>query len=162
MSRPYHFAIVIAVLLAAVPRAEAQEAAPPPATAPRALLIDSLRWVDNPAIPKGGQIAVLLGSLSSEGFYAFRVRFPPRYRIMPHTHPEDRMYTVIEGMWVIGIGETFDTAKLTAYPPGTVYFLPAGTPHFHGSGAGGSIAQINAVGPTATVYVRPEDDPRGR
>lgn len=162
MSRPYHLAIAIAALVGGAPRAAAQEAVPSAASAPRALLADSLTWVDNPAIPKGGQIAVLLGSMSSAGPYAFRVKFPPRYRIMPHTHPDDRMYTVIEGMWVIGIGETFDTTRLAAYPPGTAYFLPAGTPHFHGSGAGGSIAQINAVGPTATVYVRPEDDPRGR
>jgi ferredoxin-NADP reductase/MOSC domain-containing protein YiiM/ferredoxin len=39
---------------------------------------------------------------------------------MPHVHPEDRVYTVISGVFYIGRGEQFDSAKLEAYPPGSV------------------------------------------
>jgi hypothetical protein len=50
---------------------------------------------------------------------------------MPHRHPENRMYTVISGVFYIGLGDEFDADKLQAYPPGAVIVLPAKTSHFH-------------------------------
>ena len=50
---------------------------------------------------------------------------------MPHIHPEDRVYTVISGVFYIGLGDKFDTDKLEAYPPGSVIVLPGNTSHFH-------------------------------
>jgi hypothetical protein len=37
---------------------------------------------------------------------------------MPHKHPEDRVYTVISGVFSVGLGDEFDAGKLEAYPPG--------------------------------------------
>jgi len=31
---------------------------------------------------------------------------------MPHKHPEDRVYTVISGIFYIGLGDQFDASKL--------------------------------------------------
>jgi hypothetical protein len=39
---------------------------------------------------------------------------------MPHQHPEYRVYTVISGVFYIGLGSVFDEERLLAYPPGTV------------------------------------------
>ena len=50
---------------------------------------------------------------------------PSGVKLMPHTHPEDRIYTVISGVFYIGRGEHFDSEKLEAYPPGAVIVLPA-------------------------------------
>ena len=127
---------------------------------PRAVLPDSMKWAQNPNLLQGGETTLLAGKFTEAAPYAFRVRFPTGFRVMPHRHPDDRTYTVISGNWTIGIGETLDTTKVESYPPGTVYFLPANTPHYHYAKDGPSVAQINAVGPTATVYVRDEDDPR--
>lgn len=162
--RPARFPIAIfpiAMALSSCGRVVAQAQAQPRAEAnpPAGLVPDSMKWVENPAIPRGGVITILAGKLTAPAPYAFRVRLPPDYRVMPHTHPDDRLYTVIEGTWSIGLGETLDTTKLREYPVGSVYFLPANTPHFHWSRSP-SVAQINAVGPTATVYVNPADDPR--
>ena len=55
---------------------------------------------------------------------------------MPHTHPEDRVYTVISGIFYIGLGDEFDEAKLQAFPPGSVIVLPGGTSHFHWAKSG--------------------------
>ena len=49
---------------------------------------------------------------------------------MPHRHPEDRVYTVISGVFYIGLGDEFDTEKLQAYSPGAVIILPGNTSHF--------------------------------
>ena len=51
---------------------------------------------------------------------------------MPHRHPEDRVYTVISGVFYIGLGDQFDGDKVQAYPPGSVLVLPGETVHFKG------------------------------
>ena len=50
---------------------------------------------------------------------------------MPHRHPEDRVYTVMSGVFYIGLGDKFDGDKVEAYPPGSVIVLPGNTSHFH-------------------------------
>lgn len=37
---------------------------------------------------------------------------------MPHRHQEDRVYTVMSGVFHIGVGEHFDGNNLEAHPPG--------------------------------------------
>ena len=147
--------IVLGVQPGAAQQVAAQQAAQPPG----AIELEKLTWADNPNIPPGGRVAWLVGGPAQAALYTFRVRFPGSYRVMPHTHPDDRVYTVVSGTWYIGIGTTFDTTTAKAYPPGAVYFLPANTPHFHLS-TGESVAQVTGRGPTATVYVNPADDPR--
>jgi quercetin dioxygenase-like cupin family protein len=79
---------------------------------------------------------------------------------MPHVHPEDRVYTVISGVFYIGLGEEFDADTLRAYPPGSVIVLPGGTAHFHWARSGEYVTQVTAVGPLGLTYVNPDDDPR--
>jgi hypothetical protein len=129
---------------------------------PAVRVTDAAPWADNPAIPPGGKNAVILGAPPRPGPYLIGVRFPDGYRLMPHTHPEDRSYTVVSGTWYIGIGETFDAAQLRGFPPGTVYLLPAGTPHFHEARSGEFVVQVEGTGPSGIRYVNPADDPRRR
>jgi quercetin dioxygenase-like cupin family protein len=79
---------------------------------------------------------------------------------MPHRHQEDRVYTVMSGVFYIGRGDTFDEGKLQAYPPGSVIILPGDTAHFHWAKSGEYITQVTALGPISLEYVDPEDDPR--
>jgi quercetin dioxygenase-like cupin family protein len=79
---------------------------------------------------------------------------------MPHVHPEHRVYTVISGVFYIGLGEHFDSEKLESYPPGSVIVLPGGTPHFHWARSGDYVTQVTAIGPLGLEYVDPGDDPR--
>jgi len=119
-----------------------------------------VQWTPNPMIPPGGQLAVLVGALPAKGPYAARIRFAADLKVMPHTHPEDRIYTVLSGTWFIGLGTTFDPAQLEKFATGAVYLLPANTPHFHWAREGATVVQINGIGPSATVYINPDDDPR--
>lgn len=79
---------------------------------------------------------------------------------MPHRHPEDRVYTVISGVFYIGLGEQFDADKVSAYAPGSVVVLPGNTAHFHWAKSGEYITQVTAIGPLGLKYVHPSDDPR--
>ena len=89
-----------------------------------------------------------------------RVRVPSGVQILPHRHPEDRVYTVVAGVFYIGLGEEFDADKLQAYPPGSVIVLPGDTAHFHWAKSGQYITQVTAIGPLGLEYVDPTDDPR--
>jgi quercetin dioxygenase-like cupin family protein len=119
-------------------------------------------FAQNPNLPPGGEFVVIAGSPTATGPYAFRVRFAPGLKVMPHTHPDDRLYTVLSGVWTIGVGAHYDESMLQRFGPGEVYVLPAGTPHFHGAPEGVTTFQVSGIGPTATVYIRSEDDPRNR
>jgi quercetin dioxygenase-like cupin family protein len=79
---------------------------------------------------------------------------------MPHAHPEDRVYTVISGVFYIGLGDHFDDGKLQAYPPGSVIVLPGDTYHFHWAKSGEYVSQVTAIGPLGLEYLDPKDDPR--
>jgi quercetin dioxygenase-like cupin family protein len=78
----------------------------------------------------------------------------------PHRHPEDRIYTVISGVFYIGLGDKFDSGKVKAYPPGSVIVLPGDTPHFHWAKSGEYVTQVSAVGPLGLEYLDSADDPR--
>jgi hypothetical protein len=79
---------------------------------------------------------------------------------MPHRHQEDRIYTVMSGVFYIGLGEQVDEEKLEAYPSGCVVVLPGDTPHFHWAKSGEYVTQVTAIGPISLDYVNPQDDPR--
>jgi quercetin dioxygenase-like cupin family protein len=127
---------------------------------PVQFLPGDITWTDSPVLPPGGKIAVLAGKPAQAGLYAFRLKFPADFKVMPHSHPEERIYTVIEGTWYIGLGDKFDPGKLKAFPAGSVYVVPANVSHFHWAKSGGSVVQVNGVGPTATNYVDSVNDPR--
>ena len=79
---------------------------------------------------------------------------------MPHRHPEDRVYTVMSGVFCIGLGDEFDGSKIQAYAPGSVVVLPGNTSHFHWAKNGEYVTQVTAIGPLGLEYVDPENDPR--
>jgi quercetin dioxygenase-like cupin family protein len=81
---------------------------------------------------------------------------------MPHRHPEDRVYTVISGVFYIGLGDQFDADKLQAYPAGSAIVLPGNTSHFHWAKSSEYITQVSAIGPLGLEYVNAKDDPRNQ
>lgn len=126
----------------------------------KAILSEDIDWKPFPAFPPSVRLAVIVGDPSSEGPYTIRVHVPHGVTLMPHRHPEDRVYTVISGVFYIGLGDQFDAEKLQAYPPGAVVVLPGDTPHFHWAKSGEYITQVAAIGPLGLEYLDPKDDPR--
>lgn len=126
----------------------------------KAIRSEDLDWQPFAAFPASVRLAIVVGQPSQPGPYVIRVRVPRGVKLMPHIHPEDRVYTVIYGVFYIGIGDQFDADKLHAYPPGAVIILPGNTPHFHWARSGEYITQVSAIGPLGLRYVNKQDDPR--
>ena len=112
------------------------------------------------AFPAGAELAKVVGDPGGPGPYIVRVRVADGVVLHPHVHPEDRVYTVISGIFYIGFGSVFDAAKLRAYGPGSIIVLPGGTPHFHRALSGEYVTQVSGVGPLGIDYVDAESDPR--
>ena len=128
----------------------------------RSILPEDIDWKSFPAFPPGARLAVLVGEPNQTGPYVIRVKMPSGGMMMAHRHPEDRIYTIISGVFYIGLGDQFDGDKVTAYPPGSVIVLPGDTAHFHWAKSGEYVTQVTAVGPLGLEYVNPKDDPRNK
>ena len=128
----------------------------------RAILSEDIEWRPFPAFPPSVRLAVVVGTPSEPDPYTIRVKVPRGVKLMPHRHPEDRVYTVLSGVFYIGLGDVFDPDKLAAYPPGAVIVLPGNTSHFHWAKSSEYITQITAIGPLGLDYLEPEDDPRNK
>lgn len=126
----------------------------------KAILPENVEWKSFPAFPPSARLAVLVGEPSQQGPYVVRMKLPSGVKLMPHRHPEDRVYTVISGTFYIGLGERFDPSKLVAYPPGAVVVLPGDTYHFHWAKSGEYVTQVTAIGPLGLDYKDAVDDPR--
>ena len=94
----------------------------------RAILPEEIDWKPFAAFPPSVRLAVVVGQPLQDGPYTIRVKVPRGAKLMPHRHPEDRIYTVISGIFYIGLGDHFDNEKLLAYPPGAVIILRATHP----------------------------------
>jgi len=126
----------------------------------RAIRSEDVEWRTFAAFPPTAKLAVLVGEPTKPGPYVIRVKLPHGTKMMPHKHAEDRIYTVISGIFYIGLGDEFDESKLTAHGPGTVLVLPSGQSHFHWARSGEYITQVTAIGPLRLSYVDEADDPR--
>ena len=132
----------------------------------RTMLPEDVAWKPFAAFPLSARLAVIAGDPSQHGPYTIRIKVPDGVRLMPHWHSEDRVYTVVSGVFYLGLGDRFDANKLRAYPPGAAIVLPGDTSHFHWARSGAYVAQVTALGPLALEYVHAMDDPlrerRGR
>jgi quercetin dioxygenase-like cupin family protein len=126
----------------------------------KTILPENVEWVPFAAFPSSVRLAVIAGQPSGAGLFMIRVKVPGGVKLMPHRHSEDRIYTVISGVFYIGVGEEFESDKLEAYSPGAVIALPGNTPHFHWAKSGEYITQVTAIGPLGFEYVNSKDDPR--
>ena len=126
----------------------------------RSILPEEVDWKAFPAFPPSVRLAILVGDPVEPSPYVIRVKAPSGVKFMPHRHPEDRIYTVISGVFYIGLGEKFDGDKVKAYPPGSLIVLPGDTWHFHWAKSGEYVSQVNAIGPLGLEYHDAGDDPR--
>lgn len=144
----------IATVLATFPEAIAQ--VQPGSVAQT--LPGEIKW--RPGRDPGVQFAVVAGSTAPGHVYAVRIRIPADLKVMPHTHPNDRIYTVTSGIFYVGFGDKFNPDELKAFPVGSVVLVPAKASHFHWAKSGDYEVQVSGVGPTTAQFVNPEDDPR--
>ena len=125
-----------------------------------AIRSEDVEWRPFAAFPPQARLAILIGDPTKAGPYVIRVKLPADVRMMPHQHPEDRIYTVLSGVFYIGLGDVFEADKLMAFAPGSVIVLPGGQSHFHWARSGEYVTQVTAIGPLGLTYVDRASDPR--
>jgi quercetin dioxygenase-like cupin family protein len=140
-------------LLAAAVASLCMAAASVPAQAQNApsgavlLTPDKMAWKPNPRNPSQ-EVSDLVGDATKAGPYVQRVKYPPNNKVPPHTHPEDRSYTIVSGTWYIAWGETCDEAKMIALPAGSYYTEPANVAHCVASRGEPVVLEIRGIGPS--------------
>jgi mannose-6-phosphate isomerase-like protein (cupin superfamily) len=106
----------------------------------------------------GNPQAKIIGDDQKPGPYVFITRARPigvnSPAARPHTHPDDRTYTVISGTWYVGFGDKFDESKLIPLTAGSFYTEPAGVPHFIMVKDEGTVVKITGTGPSKLVPVQ--------
>jgi quercetin dioxygenase-like cupin family protein len=152
---PMKTLLLTAAVIASVGSAWAQDGMKQTTVMPEALT-----WKDNPAIPNGGQIAILIGDPTKAGEVVVqRVKFPAYYQVPPHTHPYAETVTVITGSVGFGMGEKFEK-KGELGKVGALFANPAKHAHYVWTGDEPAIVQVQFIGPGGIDYINPADDPR--
>src|SRR5262249_25873735 len=64
----------------------------------KAILPENIDWKPFAALPAPVRLAMIIGHPSKPEPFMIRVRVPDGVILMPHRHPEDRIYTVISGV----------------------------------------------------------------
>ena len=117
---------------------------------------EELKWIDPPGYT-GLKTAVVYGDPSKPGaVYVVRAKFSPGTMTRPHSHPQDRFVTVLQGTWYTGEGDNFDPDKTVPLKAGSFMMHPAKAHHYDGAKDEEVIVQIMGIGPGATELVHPE------
>ena len=104
---------------------------------------DTLVWKDNPAFPKGVQVAILVGDPTKVGeVVVLRIKFPPNFQMPPHTHPYSEVVTLVSGSVGSSHGEKFEK-KGDLLKPGSLWVYPAKHPHYAWTGSEGEYFKFN-------------------
>lgn len=123
------------------------------AGAPTIVMADQAKYVPAPSpFPAGIMAAVLSGDPSASGPYTVRLKMSDGARIPPHSHGDIENVTVISGTLLVGVGSSFDPAKMVALTVGSYASIPSGTPHY-AMAKGETVVQVNGVGPSSMTLL---------
>lgn len=147
------FPIVAALSLVFAGTAVAQEATPQETAmepAEHAIVPSSdvaFEPIEVTGFDSGMEIAVIHGDPMGEaGDYTLRLAFPDGYRFPPHWHPKAEHVTVLEGTFLLGMGEMTDESAIVEYEPGAFLYIPAEDSHFGGA-TGRTVIQLHGEAP---------------
>lgn len=132
--------------------AEKSSDVPSSQTQVQSILPDDLQWRENSDIA-GVQSATAVGDSSNPELYVLFGKMKEGVTFPAHTHPDDRVTTVISGVMYYGVGEQFDRTRVQPYPAGSVVYTPAGVPHFMQVQDGETVMQETGFGPTGLKFM---------
>jgi quercetin dioxygenase-like cupin family protein len=99
----------------------------------------------------GALESVLYGDPTKPGMYVIFVKWEPNKMSHPHTHPHDRLVTVVSGTWWAGTGTKFDPNSTVPLKAGSFARHYANQPHFDGAKSEGCILEIVGEGPETST-----------
>ena len=115
-----------------------------------------VKWVES----KNGSSAsaILYGDPTKEGLYIELMKWHPHHNSMPHSHPHDRIITVLSGTWWKGTGK-FDMDSTVPMMPGTVVTDYGNQLHYDGAKDGDCTLEIVGEGPATTTDAEEKNMP---
>ena len=109
-----------------------------------------LKWTP---IIKGCDVASVDGDMNADGTpFVLRLRCADGSKIPAHWHPTDENVTVLKGTLLVGMGETFDEAKMQTMNVGNFVSMPKEVRHYAMS-KGETIVQVHGAGPFKVNWV---------
>ncbi len=109
--------------------------------------LEGLTYKTHPLWP-GVRAAFVAGSFDEPGLYGTHAWMEAGSIVPPHIHPDPRITVVTHGTMYVGIGETYDEDALVAYPEGSIFITPAGSPHFMLAKDGDTAVLDSGAGPS--------------
>jgi hypothetical protein len=100
----------------------------------RSIRPEDMDWKPFAAFPPSVRLAIVVGQPSGPGLYVIRVKVPADVKLMPHRHLEDRVYTVISGVFYIGLGDLSTAIRWRRIRLAASSFCPAIRPTSIGRG----------------------------
>jgi len=105
----------------------------------------------NPS-PTGATAAFMAGSPQQSGLYVIFANYAAGTKGTPHSHPDQRVVTVLSGTLYSGSGPVFDETKAQALGPGSVLVIPANALHWSWAKDGDVLAEEVGIGPTSNLF----------
>ena len=113
---------------------------------------ESAPWFSPPTNPSL-RAAWMLGAGKEAGAYVLRVVLSEGGRIPPHTHPDARIVTVLDGTLLVAFGAKPGDAEMVLVSAGSVYVVPAHMPHALWAKQGDVTYQETGIGPTGNLPI---------
>jgi quercetin dioxygenase-like cupin family protein len=116
----------------------------------------TLKWapIQPEGFAPGMEIAVLSGDPDvADQPFAIRVRFKDGYRMPAHYHPKTENITVLEGTFLLKMGDTA-AENMDSYSPGDFISVPPLQPHYGGV-KGETVVQVHGIGPFVIKLAKP-------
>lgn len=160
MKRSFYLTLAIVALLAGTGQLLTRAARAAGHEQGNAFTPDTIPWGPAPPfLAPGAQLAVLEGDpTATTGDFTVRLKMPDGYRIAPHFHPFRENVTVLEGSFKVGMGDQFDTHKMSAFTTGSFAFLDPDM-HHYAMACGQVIVQVHGKSPFQFNFINPADDP---
>ena len=115
------------------------------------ILTEDIPWSDNLDLA-GIKTAIVLGDPGDAELYVLLSKMSQETVLPVHTHPDDRVTTVLSGVMYYGMGE-FDPETAKPYEAGSIVYTPANTPHYLWAKDGETVMQQTGVGPTEIDFL---------
>src|SRR5882724_2509082 len=145
---------VFALCLAAFSLAALGQEKKETAEAHKIVHFGDLKWTP---IIKGCDLAAVAGDSNAEGGnFVIRIRCADGAKIPAHWHPTDENVTVLKGTFLVGMGDSFDEAKLQTMNVANFATMPKEMRHY-GMAKGETIVQVHGAGPFKVNWVNPSE-----
>lgn len=111
------------------------------------------------SLPKGTQLAMLVGDPGQPGPFVLRVKLPPGSIVAPHWRATAENLTVLSEHVFHAMGDKLDKSQGKELEAGGFVYLPGKTNHSVWTTTSEAVVQVTGTGPFGVNYVNPADDP---